>query len=77
MLALFSGLLRVILLSNAADAALHAAGVLPPFGQPMRDALFGLATAYRMVYAVTGSWIAVQLAPDRPGGKLQGLSWRL
>ena len=32
----------------------------------MADALFLLATAYRIVYGVAGSYIAAQLAPDRP-----------
>ena len=46
--------------------ALHATGIFPPFGQPMGDALFLLATAYRIVYGVAGSYIAARLAPDRP-----------
>jgi hypothetical protein len=32
----------------------------------MSDRLFLLATAYRIVYAVAGSYIAARLAPDRP-----------
>jgi len=32
----------------------------------MPGKLFLVATAYRMVYAVAGSYIAARLAPDRP-----------
>ena len=41
-------------------------GIFPPLGQPMSDALFLLATAYRIVYGVAGSYITARLAPDRP-----------
>lgn len=64
--AVFAGVLAVIILSIATDMALHATGVFPPFGQPMVDALFLLALAYRIVYGVAGSYIAARLAPDRP-----------
>jgi hypothetical protein len=32
----------------------------------MADALFLLATAYRIVYGVAGGYLAARLAPDRP-----------
>ena len=64
--AVLAGLLAVIILSIGTYAALHATGVFPPWGQPMVDALFLLATAYRTVYGVAGSYIAARLAPDRP-----------
>jgi hypothetical protein len=32
----------------------------------MGDALFLLATAYRIVYGVAGSYVTARLAPDRP-----------
>ncbi len=64
--ALLAGLLTVVVLSLATDAALHLAGVFPPLGRPMADALFALATAYRMVYGVAGGYVTARLAPDRP-----------
>jgi archaemetzincin len=64
--AVLAGLLAIIILSIATDQALHATGVFPPFGQPMADALFLVATAYRIVYGVAGSYIAARLAPERP-----------
>ena len=42
------------------------AGVLPPFGQPLSDGLCLLATAYRILFGVAGSYIAARLAPGRP-----------
>ena len=34
----------------------------------MSNALFLLATVYRTVYAVVGSYVTARLAPDRPMG---------
>jgi surface polysaccharide O-acyltransferase-like enzyme len=64
--AVLAGLLAIIILSSATDMALHATGIFPPFGQPMADGLFLLATAYRIVYGVAGSYLAARLAPNRP-----------
>ena len=64
--AVLAGFLAIFILSTATDVALHATGVFPPWGQPMRDALFLLATAYRIVFGVAGCYIAARLAPDRP-----------
>jgi len=64
--AVLAGVLAVVILSIATDMAMHATGVYPPWGEPMTDGLFLLATAYRSVYATAGSYIAARLAPDRP-----------
>jgi len=64
--AVLAGFLAIFFLSTAADVTLHATGVFPPWGQPMSDALFLLATAYRIVFGVVGCYIAARLAPDRP-----------
>lgn len=64
--ALFAGFVVVVILSIGTDVALHAAGVTPPLGQPMTDPLLLLATIYRSIYAVIGSYITARLAPDRP-----------
>lgn len=50
------------------DVVLHATGVFPPWGKPMSDALFGVATSYRIVISVAGCYIAARLAPARPMG---------
>ena len=64
--AVFAGFLAVVVLSIGTDMALHATGVFPPWSQRMSDALFLLATAYRTLYAVAGSYITARLAPHRP-----------
>ena len=64
--AVFAGLLTIVVLSSAADAALHATGVYPPFPERMADGLFALATAYRIVFGVAGCWLTARLAPARP-----------
>jgi len=64
--AVLAGFVAVVVLSLSTDMVLHATGVFPPWGQAMSDALFVLATLYRTIYSVAGSYIAARLAPDRP-----------
>jgi drug/metabolite transporter (DMT)-like permease len=64
--ALFAGFLVVVVLSLGTDVALRATGVFPPWNQPMSDALFLLATVYRTLYTVLGSYVTARLAPYRP-----------
>ncbi len=64
--ALFAGFLTVVVLSIGTDVVLHVLGILPPLGQRMSDALCALATIYRTLYAVAGSYVTARLAPYRP-----------
>jgi hypothetical protein len=64
--ALFAGFVVVVVLSIGADIALRASGVFPPLGQRMSNSLFLLATVYRAVFGVLGSYITARLAPNRP-----------
>jgi len=64
--AVFAGMLVTIILSIVTDAFLHATGVFPPSGEPMAGGLFVLATAYRQLYGLGGSYLTARLAPDRP-----------
>jgi hypothetical protein len=64
--ALFAGFLVVVVLSTVADAIMHATGVSPPMGEPMSDSRFLLATAYRIVFTILGSYVTARLAPARP-----------
>jgi surface polysaccharide O-acyltransferase-like enzyme len=64
--AVLAGLLTIVIISIATDMVMHATGVFPPPGQPMSNALFLLATAYRIVYGIVGGYITARLAPDRP-----------
>ena len=65
-IALAAGLLVGVILSLGTDQVLHVLKIYPPWGQTMSDGLFMLATAYRIVYTILGSYIAARLAPDRP-----------
>jgi peptidoglycan/LPS O-acetylase OafA/YrhL len=64
--AVAAGFLATALLSLGTDAVMHAIGVFPPWGQPMSDALFVLATAYRVVFTILGGAITARLAPRKP-----------
>jgi hypothetical protein len=64
--AVLAGMLTGIVLSLGTDVVLHTARVFPPWGQPVSGALLLLATVYRTVYGVAGSYIAARLAPHRP-----------
>jgi len=66
LLALLAGMLAGIILSIGTDVLLHVIGMFPPLGQPVSSPLLLLATAYRSVYGVIGSYIAARLAPNRP-----------
>jgi drug/metabolite transporter (DMT)-like permease len=64
--AVLAGFVAVFVLSLGTDVVLHSTRVFPPWGQPVSDALLLLATAYRTVYCIAGSYIAARLAPNRP-----------
>jgi hypothetical protein len=65
-LAILGGFVVVVLLSIGTDAILHALKIYPTLGQGMSDQLFLLATAYRTLYGIIGSYVTARLAPDRP-----------
>src|ERR1700758_3043063 len=64
--AVLAGILVAVILTITTDALLHVTGIFPPLGQSMSNGLFLLATAYRIVYGVLGSYVTARLAPDRP-----------
>jgi hypothetical protein len=66
LIALLAGMLAGIVLSIGTDLVLHAVGLFPPLGEPVSSGLLALATVYRSVYGVIGSYIAARLAPDQP-----------
>jgi hypothetical protein len=61
-----AGLVTIFFLSTATDMALHATGIYPPFGERMSDALFVLASAYRVLYGIGGCYVTARLAPYNP-----------
>ena len=66
--AVLAGILVGAVLSIGTDVALHAAGIFPPIGQWAGSSLFAIATGYRTVYNVVGSYLIARLAPSRPMG---------
>ena len=48
------------------DVALRAASASPPLTQVVDDKLLLLATVYRTIYGVLGSYVTARLAPYRP-----------
>jgi hypothetical protein len=64
--AIVAGFLAVVILSIATDVVLHKVGIYPPLGQRLSEKLSLLATIYRTIYAILGSYITARLAPKRP-----------
>lgn len=64
--AVLAGMVVAIVLSIGTDLLMHAIGVLPPLGQPAASGPLFLATVYRTIYSILGSYIAARLAPYRP-----------
>ena len=66
--AVLAGMIVGIAITLGTDEVLHIIGVFPPWGASMVgfDGALLLATAYRTVCGVLGSYIIARLAPDRP-----------
>lgn len=66
--AILAGFVFVFIVSLGTDELLHIAGVFPPWGASMIgfDAALLLATAYRILFGIAGSYVTARLAPNRP-----------
>jgi len=64
--AVVAGFVAVAVVSTLVDVVLHAAGVYPPWSEPIGDGLSLLATAYRVVITIAGGYLTARLAPNRP-----------
>lgn len=64
--AVVAGILVGVILTIATDLVLHKAGVFPPIGQPASSPSLLLATLYRTVYSILGSYLIARLAPNKP-----------
>jgi hypothetical protein len=64
--AVLTGIVAGVALTLATDMVLHAIGFFPPPGQPASDGPLVVATAYRIVYGIAGSYITAMLAPNHP-----------
>jgi hypothetical protein len=65
--AVLAGMFAGIVVTLGTDVLLHVVGVFPPWGQSMvgfENALV-LATVYRTIYGIGGSYLTARLAPDR------------
>ena len=62
--AIVAGFLIVVALSLATDAVMHATGVYT--GPKLNENQSLLATIYRTVFAILGSYITARLAPNNP-----------
>jgi hypothetical protein len=65
-LAVFVGVIFIIVVTTLVDMALHAVGFYPPSEQPLTDSLAIVATAYRIVISIAGAWVTARLAPQNP-----------
>jgi hypothetical protein len=65
-LAILAGFIVVVILSIATDLLMHVIGLYPQLGQAMSDKLLVVATIYRSVYSILGSYITARLAPYQP-----------
>jgi len=66
--AVLVGMMVGIAITLGTDEILHIVGVFPSWGASMVgfDGPLLLATVYRTVYGVLGSYIIARLAPDKP-----------
>ena len=64
--AVVAGIVVGVGLSVGTDEILHLLKIYPPWNERMSDGLFVLATAYRLVFSVLGSYVIARLAPWRP-----------
>lgn len=67
-LALLAGIVVGIVLSTGTDFGLHAIGFAPSVKERWPNHLLALATLYRSVYGILGSYVIAWLAPNRPMG---------
>ena len=65
-LSVLAGFAATAILSTAADAVCHSAGIFPPSGQAcFKTGPFVLASAYRVIFQVFGAWLAATIAKDK------------
>ncbi len=65
--AVLLGFVSIFALSLGTDQVLHMVHVYPPWGEPMHSpGLNLLALAYRIPYAVFGSYLTARTAPRNP-----------
>ncbi len=73
--AIVGGLVLGLVLTLGTDAILHAVGFFPPYDQVASSGALAVATFYRFVYSVLGSYVGARLAPNRPMWHAMFLGW--
>lgn len=63
--AIAAGFVTTAVLSTGTDAAMQTLGIFPPAGERMSDALFVVATLYRVLFTVLGGYVTAALTPGR------------
>jgi hypothetical protein len=64
--AVVAGIVTAVALTLVTDLVLHAVGFFPRQGQPASDGPLVVATLYRVVFGILGSYVSARLAPNRP-----------
>src|ERR1051326_3497981 len=64
--AIVVGILAAVIPTLVTDFVLHKTGFFPPLGEWTASGPLAVATAYRIVFAIFGSYIVARLAPNRP-----------
>jgi len=64
--AVLAGIATGAVLSVGTDMVLRALGIFPSLREVMANSLLLLATIYRCIYGVLGSYVTARLAPSRP-----------
>jgi peptidoglycan/LPS O-acetylase OafA/YrhL len=65
-LAVLAGLVVTITMSLGLDLLMYTTAMFPANSAEMTDAHWLIATAYRIVIAIFGSYVTARLAPSRP-----------
>lgn len=60
------GIVAAVIPTLATDALLHKIGFFPPLGEWTPSGPLAVATAYRIVFSIFGSYIVARLAPNHP-----------
>jgi len=64
--AVVAGFLLNAIPATLVDVVLHTVKFYPPWGQPIDDTASAVATGYRVVFGVLGSYATARLAPQKP-----------
>lgn len=65
-LALLASIVFVVTTSLATDFVMMDIGFFDPSGKPMADSRYAVATTYRLLFGLGGSWVLLRLAPNKP-----------